>query len=179
MATTTGLTVKEFLALSLPTEERVELVKGEIVKMGNAGGRHERVKANANEILVLFVAQHRIGKVFSESMFELADTEARIPDVSLVLTDQIRVPAVEGPLTGAPALAIEIVSSEKAADLEAKVELYLEKGSRTVLVLYPEQRAVRVFEKTGVSRLLRGDQPVEIDWLPGFSVPTSRFFEGV
>jgi len=154
-------------------------VAGEVVTMGNAGQRHERVKANTAEIFTVYNHSHRLGKVYSETMFQLGETEGRILDVCLLLKDQIPEPAEEGIYHGAPALAIEVVSSESAAELERKVELYLSHGSRAVLVLYPDTRAVRVYDPTGASRLLRGGQILEIDWLPGFSVPASAFFEGL
>jgi len=137
------------------------------------------VKANATEVFVLYFARNPIGQVFPETMYELADTEARIPDLSVMLNEQLVEVEGEGLYGPAPVLAVEVVSSESAAALENKVELYLEKGCRTVLALYPDQRSVRLFDRTGASRLLRGDQLVEIDWLAGFAVPTERFFKGV
>ncbi len=179
MATTTALTVKDFLAQKLPEDRRYELVRGEVVEMGFAGHKHEEVKANIIRILVAYLLQNPLGKVYSETMYRLTEINACMPDASLLLTQDIPVPAGEGLLELSPALAVEVVSSESAADLERKVELYLEKGSRSVWVVYPEQRAVRVFERSGLSRLVRNDHTVEADWLPGFAVPASRFFEGL
>ena len=178
-AAATTVTIKEFLALPKQEGLRYELVAGEVVTMGNAGQRHERVKANANQILVAYNLTHHLGVVFSETMLQFGETEGRILDVCFMLKDQIPEPAEEGLYHGAPALAVEVVSSESAAELERKVELYLSHGSRAVLVLYPDTRAVRVYDPTGASRLLRGDQLLEIYWLPTFSVPASAFFEGL
>jgi Uma2 family endonuclease len=177
--TTTALTVKEFLALALPEDQKHELVGGEIVSMAHGGQKHERVKSTAIKIFVSYTLQNPIGEVFSETEFQLSETDAPIPDVSLLLNEQLSAPPQPGLYEFAPALAVEVVSSETAAQLERKVELYLEHGSRSVLALYPEQRAVRLFDRSGASRLIRGEELVEIDWLPGFAVPASRFFEGV
>lgn len=179
MAATTALTVSEFLELPLSEGERCELVAGELFKMGNAGFRHERVKGNTIEVLVLHIAGHAIGKVQSETMYRLSNIDACQPDVSVLLNDQIPVPASPGLLPYAPALAVEIVSSEPASFLEGKVQRYLEKGSRTVLVLYPEQRTARIYEQSGVAGLVRGEELVRIEWLAGFAVPLARFFEGI
>ena len=179
MAASTLLTVKEFLEQNFPEGDRVELAAGEIVRMGTAGARHEKVKTNIFRILILYLHGNRLGEAFSETMFQLSETEARIPDVSLVLNDQAPSPLPEGLFQLAPALAVEIVSSESAADLERKVELYLGKGSRSVWVVYPEQRLVRVFDQSGSSRPIRGSQQVEVDWLPGFSIPAAQFFDGL
>ena len=179
MATTSALTVKEFLAQKFPEGQRVELVEGEIVAMGSAGARHETVKANILRILIIHLDRSPIGRVFSETMFRLGELEARIPDVSLLLNEQVPAPLPEGLFEIGPALAVEVVSSESATDLEKKVQLYLEKGSRSVWVVYPEQRTVHVFDPSGAGRVLRGEQRLEVDWLPDFSVPVARFFDGL
>ena len=179
MGASTLLSVKEFLEQNFAEGDRVELAAGEIVRMGSAGARHEVVKSNIVHFLAAYALEHPVGRVFSDSMFQLSETEARIPDVSFLLKEQIPSPVPEGLFPLAPALAVEIVSSESAADLERKVELYLEKGSRLVWVVYPEQRLVRVFDQSGSSRPIRGSQPVEVDWLPGFSIPAAQFFDGL
>ncbi|MCS6951698.1 MAG: hypothetical protein RMK57_04105 [Bryobacterales bacterium] len=46
-------------------------------------------------------------------------------------------------------------------------------------MIYPEQRTVRVFDPSGASRLLRAQERLEVDWLPGFSVCVAEFFEGL
>ena len=179
MAASTLLTVKEFLEQKFPEGDCVELAAGEIVHVGTAGARHEKVKTNIFRILILYLHRNPVGEAFGETMFQLSETEARIPDVSLLLNEQIPSPVPEGLFQLAPALVVEIVSSESAADLERKVQLYLEKGSRSVWVVYPEQRTVRVFDQSGTSRLIRASQPVEADWLAGFSVPAAQFFDGL
>ena len=79
----------------------------------------------------------------------------------------------------APALVLEVVSSESAADLEQRIELFLERGTRAFLVAFTTRQVIRIFEPSGHARLVRGDQKLELDLLPGFSVPASRFFEGL
>src|SRR5712692_2857513 len=173
MAATTAalLTVEEFQELPQPEGQRIELIQGEVVSMPVAGYPHERTKANFTSILNGWVAQNPIGVVFAETGFVLDEHDAPIPDVSLVLNDRL-VPGSKGPLTGAPDLAIEVVSSETASHLESKIDLYLAHGSRAVLVAYPEQRVLRVYDASGVSRKLESHQVLEgIELLPGFSVP--------
>jgi len=179
MATATSLTVNEFLEMSFPEGVRAELIDGEVIQMASGGGPHERVKSNGNLILTVYTYQNPIGRVFPETMYRLSEMDSLQPDLSLLLNEQIPVPPARGLLAFAPALAVEVVSSETAAQLERKIELYLEHGARTVLVLYPEQRAARIFQPGGASPPLRGDQQVQIDWLPGFAVPAAQFFEGL
>jgi len=141
MATTTALTVKELLAQA-PEDQRCELIRGEIVPMGTAKFRHEQVKSNANEVFVGYLLKNPIGRVYNETMYWLTETDALQPDLSLLLKDQIPARAPDEVLGLAPAVVFEVVSSESAANLEERVELFL-------------------------------------DVFPGFSVPASRFFEGL
>ena len=84
-------------------------------------------------ILIAYVLQNPIGKVFSESMFKLGPREGRIPDVLLLLNERLAAQDRAGFLTGAPELAFEVVSSESAAFLERKISLFLVNGCRHVL----------------------------------------------
>ena len=76
VTTTALLTVEQFLDLPQEETERTELVEGEIVQMGNAAYLHERVKTNANKILVRYILENPIGEVFSETMYKLAPQDA-------------------------------------------------------------------------------------------------------
>ncbi|MBI3697587.1 MAG: Uma2 family endonuclease [Acidobacteria bacterium] len=178
-AITAPLTVEQFLKLPEKETFRCELVNGEIVAMGNAWSLHELVKSNINQLLVLFAAPIGIGRVFSETMYQLRPSEARIPDVSFLLAHRVKPEDPHQLYQGAPDLAIEVVSSETASELEQKVNRYLETGSRTVWVVYPESRTVWIHRATG-SQHLKEDQGLEEpDLLPGFRVAVSQIFEGI
>ena len=119
------------------------------------------------------------GEVANGTMYQLTESDALQPNLSILLHDQIPAVAPDDLLELAPALVFEVVSSESAADLEWRLQLFLEKGTRAVLVAFTDSRSLRIFEPSGLSRLVRGEQKVEIDFLPGFSAPASRFFEGL
>ena len=178
-ATSTLVTVPEFLALPKPDDERLELIRGKIVSMGFGHIPHEVVKKNITKILVLWLAQNSRAELFAETMYHVAQYDVLMPDLSVLFPG--RTPAgSEGWIHGAPELGIEVVSSESAARLEKKVELYLAHGGESVWVVYPEQRAVRVFDRSGLSKKYARDEPMtDPAVLPGFSIPTSAIFEGV
>ena len=178
-ATTTALTVEDFLKLPPPEHQRTELIEGEVVAMGYGGYPHEIVKANLIQILAVWSVRHRIGKVFSETIFRLDEHNSPIPGVSFVRAGRLT-PGTEGLIQGAPELAIEVVSSESAAHLEKKIELYLAHGGKAVWTVYPLQRVVWVYDANGFARKLEGDQAIEdAALLPGFSAPASAIFDGV
>jgi Uma2 family endonuclease len=177
-ATTTLVTVQEFLQLPEPEGQRMELIGGEVVTMGYGKIRHEVVKKNLIRILVVWLAQNPIGEVFVETMFQLDDHNSFIPDLSVVFAG--RVDANTDWTQGAPEIAIEVVSSETAATLEKKIDLYPAHGAKSVWVAFPEHRLVRVFDLSGRSTRFEQNQTLEDPTvLRGFSTPVSAIFEGI
>jgi len=178
-ATTTMVTVREFLQLPELEGERRELIGGEVVTMGFGKAPHEIVKKNLLRILIVWLAQNPLAEVFAETMFELDDHDSLIPDLSVVFPGRIA-PGAKDWLQGAPEIAVEVVSSETAARLEQKVDLYLANGAKSVWVAFPEHRVVRIYEASGLSRKFDQDQTLEDPTvLPGFSSPVSAIFEGI
>lgn len=184
MPTATALmTMEEFLTLPEKQGVKRELIDGVLIEeettLSNANSRHETVKANVNCILVVFAAQRQLGKVFPESQF-LLDEAACEPDVAFVSKNRLIPGDPDSYKRGAPEIAVEVVSSEKAAALERKIRLYGQAGSQFVWVFYPDGRELRVYEASGNARLYVGDEILEAPGvLPGFQVQVSKFFEGI
>jgi Uma2 family endonuclease len=180
MATTTALmTVDEFLKLPDIEERRVELIQGEVADMPSGGPVHERVKSNLNAILVVWLSQHPIGQLFAETGYRVDDHDSLIPDLSVLSSDRVD-GSPHDLLQGAPDLAIEIVSSETAARLRTKIDLYLKHGSKAVWAVFPEQRVIEVHTPNGQIKKVEQDQVLEDhDALPGFSTPVSVIFKGL
>jgi Uma2 family endonuclease len=178
-ATTTLVTVPEFLQLPEPEGQRIELIGGEVISMPRAGYPHEVTKSNLIMLLAPWAVQNPGLRVGSEMAYQLDDQNCLIPDVSLFASSRI-VPGTTGVFQKSPELAIEVVSSESAAYLESKIELYFAHGSKSVWVVYPQQRIVRVFDPAGGAKRFEHDQSlIDPTVLPGFGVPTSAIFEGV
>ena len=178
-ATTTLVTVPEFLAMPEPEGERVELIGGEIVSMGLGHIPHEVVKKNLTKILVLWLAQNSPAELFAETMYQVDEHDALTPDLSVLFPGRTG-PGNKGWIQGPPEVAIEVVSSETAARLEEKIELYLSYGGKSVWVVYPQQRVVRIYDAAGGAKKFEHDQPLtDPTVLPGFSIPTSAIFDGV
>jgi Uma2 family endonuclease len=74
-------------------------------------------------------------------------------------------------------LAIEVVSPQvKEKHFKRKVDSYLQGGSNTVWVVYPDTRSVMVHTSDSV-RELKANQKIDDPLLPRFSTPVSAFFE--
>ena len=173
------MTVDEFLKLPEVECGKLELINGEIFPIEYAGFVHARVKSTLNEILVLWLSQNRIGRVFVETTYRLDSEEALAPDLSVLRNERLT-PVTKDLPQGAPDLAIEVVSSQKADRLHMKIRLYLKYGSKAVWVVYPDQRIIQVNSANGRAMTLEPDRVLEgLDVLPGFSTPVSAVFEGL
>ena len=178
--TTALLTVEQFAELPQEESMRCELVQGEIVCMGNSGFLHELIKSNANQLLTEYILQNPIGRVFSETMYKLGPRDSPIPDVSLLLNERIPPKATNAVPEGAPDLAFDVVSSESAAFLERRINLYLATGCRVVCIAYPIERRLWTYHANGEYRRLREGQYLEVpDLLPGFRILVDRLFDGI
>ena len=176
--TAVPMTVEEFLALPGDNNVRRELIGGEVLTMGRGGQPHEVVKSNFIHELAVYFKYSPIGRVMSETMFRLSPNDSLMPDVSVVLAGRLK-RGQTGLIGINPDLAVEVVSSETAADLQGKIELYLEHDVRAVWVAYPELRLVFVHTPAAVRQLSGGQTLEQQDLLPGFSAPVSAFFEGL
>lgn len=175
---TAPLTVEEFLELPEPEGEKIELIGGELYTVPKAGYPHEKTKGNWIRALSAWAPSSHIGDVFSETAYELSPDTCAIPDVSFVRAG--RIPEdTRGVIRLAPDAAIEVVSSEKAENLERKVEAYLAHGCRCVIINYPMERFVRVEEPGRSRRLHEGEFIDDIEALPGFRVAVAAVFAGV
>jgi Uma2 family endonuclease len=178
MGTKTALTMAEFLALPEDAGVEYELSDGELVTMGKAGLRHERIKHFILRVLYGYENLHpEVGWVLAESLFRLGPETARMPDAAFLGAAKVALLPPDATMIGvAPDLAVEVISqSETAASAEQKVWEYLDAGVLEVWQVYPEKRRVHI-RTTDRMFDLAGDQILETPVMPGFSVKVSAFF---
>jgi Uma2 family endonuclease len=178
MATKTLLTVEQFDQIPAREGTLYELNEGELVTMTEPMPRHNWVRDNIARLTGNFVEEHKLGKVFLETGYQLTPETVRIPDVSFVPADRMRGIDLDKRIQGGPALAIEVVSpTDLAEDLTQKVKQYLAAGAKAVWVFYPKTREVQVFRADGSSFVRREHQTLEEpDLLPGFSLDLASIF---
>ena len=77
-----------------------------------------------------------------------------------------------------PALVIEVISATDRADqINEKIQDYLAGGARRVWCVYPEQRRVHVHDAQAPTRVVSGaDSLTDDDLLPGFALPLNLVF---
>lgn len=183
MPATALLTSEQFSALPDQFDKNgnrlwQELISGELVEMPPSFEVHNIVKGNIAQVLIPYVlANPQLGlRVWIEMAYAVTEYDTFVPDVSVARVSRLS-PRTHKYIPGAPELAIEVVSpSDTATHLKTKVDAYLQNGSKTVWVVYPDTRSVMVYSSDSV-RELKGDQKIEDALLPGFSTSVSAFFE--
>lgn len=161
---------------------RHELVKGELLTMTPAGTTHGMVAARLARLLGNWVDERGLGYVLgAETGFKLAtdpDT-VRAPDASFVAMQRIPPEGVpEKYWPGAPDLAAEVVSpGDSYEEVRAKVQEWLEAGTRLVWVVRPRARQVEVHTPDGRIALRGAEDELDGgDVLPGFACRVAALF---
>ena len=164
------------------TDQRYELVKGDLYEMAPAGGRHGSVALNIGALLNTYVKANQLGNTFgAETGFILGRNPDTVlaPDASFVALG--RLPQGELPIGYielAPDLVVEVISpSDRDREVQDKVADWLRPGTLLVWIIYPATRTVTVYrslddlENLSEEDSLDGGQVV-----PGFSCQIRELF---
>ena len=178
MATHARMTAQDLQCLG-EGDLRRELVNGRIIEMPPHGGMHGHIASKIHRLLADHVERAGGGELLVGDVgfiLNLASDPERVraPDIAFISASRLperRVP--EGFLTGAPDLAVEVLSpSDDPVDIQQKVRDYLDAGARLVWLVAPQVKTVTVYRSDGSARLLRDQDILEgEDVLPGFSIP--------
>lgn len=169
--------------MRLPSRgKRYELKRGELLMMTPAGALHGRVVMALGVLLHVYASQHKLGQVFAaETGFKIhvdPDT-VRAPDIAFVAQERIPPTGVpSGYWELAPDLVVEVVSpNDSAADVQDKIEEWLNAGVRRVWVVYPDTQTIHVYRSLKEVNVLKsGDRLDGEDLLPGFSCAVEEIF---
>jgi Uma2 family endonuclease len=161
-------------------DERRELVSGELIRMAPVGREHGAIAVRLAARLLEFVEPRGLGEVGVEVGYVLSrdpDT-VRAPDVSFVAASRVPPGAPKGFVSGAPDLAIEIVSpDDTASQLDLKVQEYLTAGASLVWIVHPATRTITAYRPDGTARVFRSSDRLEgEDAISGFELPVQDVF---
>lgn len=151
---------------------RSELLRGRVIPLSPAGGRHGSVAARFAHFLFAFVEQHDLGNVSTCDtgyILERAPDTVRAPDVGFVAKS--RIPASGIPVKFwpfAPDLAVEVVSPDDTwSYVEAKTRQWLEAGTREVWLVDPGLREVHLHCAAAPPQRLHDAAELTSSLLPG------------
>lgn len=168
----------------LPGGEYLELIDGVLLPMVPPSLDH----GDTAGLLVQRLRNHRdalgLGGMLGPEIafgFGPQDDPATVllPDVAYVREEVLPPKAERGRVCPvAPDLAVELLSpSNTAVEIETRVAIYLEGGTRLVWVLNPVRRTVTVHLPDRTARtLVAGDALDGGDVLPGFALPVADLF---
>ena len=160
---------------------KCELARGELVMMSPGRGLHAAVAMRIGRSLLNFAEAHDVGMVFDSSagyvLSRNPDT-VREPDVSFLTKRRLETQDLDAFLEGAPDLAVEVLSpGNTPAEMCDKMTEYFRAGCRVVWIVDPRRKTIEVYRPGKELTVLKeGDEVVEQELLPGFSLPVSDVF---
>jgi len=162
----------------LGTNDRVELLEGQLVDMSPIGPRHAIVTDNLTRLLGMAFA----GRVWvrCQNPVVLNDGSEPQPDIALVRWPWHGYPDTH-PGPGDIFLLIEVADSSRDFDRTVKVPLYAQAGVREVWIVDLTTDAVFVHRGPsgeGYASVARARAPamLDVEGLPGVTIPVAEVF---
>ncbi len=178
----TRLTADEFYCFQGKPDKHYELIDGEVIEMSPPGGEHGEIAFKGGFLIATYVLPRQLGRLYAaETGFRIHEAPDRVRAPDFAFVSRGRLP--EGPTTPhyiplAPDFVIEVVSpSDMAADVQDRVDDWLQAGTLIVWVVYPSSRSVMLWR--GLDRVERRSQDDDLDAepaLPGFSCKVRDLF---
>ena len=157
-----------------------ELIRGVLHRMPPPKLPHGFVQQNLWLELGTYLNQHGLGIAVSEVGFLLETNPDTVlgPDIAVIPAEYFPISTDQGYERRVPPLVVEVVSpSNRRAEIETKIEIYLRAGVRMVVVVDPKRRSVEVRTPDGQRQLLtEADELTAGEVIPGFRIPVARIF---
>ncbi len=182
-APTTTLTIEQFLELPDEPGVLLELLDECVTRAPTAGARHNEIAFYIALLIYQFARQHALEWAGSDGTGYVIPGEqdtVLIPDTSFVARERIPeggTPSGFWPFP--PDLAVEVVSPhDRAIDVHNKAWRYLDAGTRSVWVIYPDRSHIQVFaDGKFVAEIAAADTLDGGNVLPGFAVSVAEIFK--
>jgi Uma2 family endonuclease len=163
-------------------DQRVELVKGELLQMTPTGMEHGGIVSTLTVLVGGYVRAHQLGRTYGAETGVILTRDpdtVRAPDLMFIAAARLK---EHGDLAGfsdlVPDLAIEVVSPHDYwGAVEEKVAEYLAAEVRLVWVVSPKTKSVHVYRPGNEVLRLSGDDELSgADVLPGLALKVSELF---
>lgn len=165
----------------LPPESRVELIDDELYELPMPTPYHQKISFRLQLAMYQFIQTEQLGEVFAAPV-DVVLNEQRVIQPDLVFISAERQALIQKVISGAPDLAVEIISPTSVVrDRVTKKDLYEAHGVREYWLVDPANRDIEVFVlDNGRYRLdnyALGTGPVRSVILPGLEVRAETIFE--
>jgi Uma2 family endonuclease len=174
------ITADEFERMPPPKDHRLELVKGQLVRMSLPGYEHGRIVIGFGAMLHNYAKPRRLGDVLTETGCKLESNPdtVRGPDIAFIRRER-KPEASRGFFKGGPDLVVEVLSpGDRPSEVREKVDEYLTHGVLVVLVVDPDHKTVTVHRRlTPPTTCIEDDELDLDDVVAGFRCRVSEIFE--
>lgn len=173
------MTAGEFAALG--DIGPADLIRGRVVYLTRPKPRHGRVAQNISRAIDDFVRPRKLGQVYGSEIGYLVERDpdtVRSPDVSFVRAEVADAHDEDEWYPHSPDLAVEVLSpTGRPADVQEKVQLWLDAGGRSVWVIDPANRSATIYRADGSEERVADDGTLkDQSVLPNFSMPLRAAF---
>lgn len=156
-------TAEEFFELEPETNERMELINGEIISQAAPSPAHQQIAGGIHSELRVYIKK-KGGKCvpfISPLDVRIDDKNVLQPDV-FVICDPKKIG--DKRIEGAPDLVVEVLSSDRRYDLVQKFGIYENAGVREYWIIDPKNRRTLVyfFENDSFPNIYTFDQPIPV-----------------
>jgi len=165
-------------------EEHFEIIDGQQVELPPMSANATRIASRLVSWLNEYARPKGLGEAVMETLFRLPlpVQRNRRPDVAFVSYQRWPkgkfLPDADNAWDVVPELAAEVISPhDMADDLLERIDEFFRAGVLRVLVVYPRQRLVHVYEsELKIQVLTRADELDGGSVLPGFRLPLTALF---
>lgn len=177
MATTTTMSGAAFDQLPYDESRRLELLGGEVIEVGRATARHQRILTLILISVLSYLQREGKGGALPDLEFALGEDDRLCPDLGILLGEHwTSLDENTTPIAIPPDIAVEVISpSERTADSMRKVSVYLRAGVQEVWQVYPDTQEVYVHHRNHADTL-HIDDSLARPLLPGWQMPIREIF---
>ena len=168
--------------LQMPDHKLYELIEGKLVKWGPEGLLHGRTSARILGFLYGHVYENDLGVLLAAGCgFFLQHDPDTVRAADGAFIAKGRIPSDADPygfVETPPDLVVEVVSpNDRARQVQAKIEQWIEHGVKLVWLVHPERRSITVYSSVREVQVLHeGDTLTGDPVLPDFSCSVSEIF---
>ncbi len=176
------ISAEEFLKLTASSDNRYELIDGQIYQLASPSYEHQRILGEIFNQFHHWLQEKKCKLVmapFDVILFNNDLPNIVQPDL-IIICDSEKIDG-QGKYNGIPALVVEILSeTTRSKDMLTKLNLYMGGGVKEYWIVSPWSREIYIynFESCGIQnyRVFKGSEYAGAGILQGLNVPLEKVF---